>query len=312
MKWAILGLVGLGILAAMSAATLVSSLRMSTMNAQAAPAADEPAEVPVLCAAQSLQPMTVLDGSVVKVKLMPRNQAPLGAMTNPTDVVGKILVTPMTDGEAFTSVNFTSTSPLKQVASVIPAGMRAMGISVTDYAALEGLLYPGSTVDVVGSFKIDFYKSDASVDPQNERSVSTTLLQNIQVLAIEDQTVVSPKPADGLDTSSHPVGNHRITLLVTDQQAKILGLAMLKGTLSLSLRNPLDAQRSDSPDVWQESLIHGGPDPFLAAAMAKPVAAASPEMPREVPQKPGLQWTVDVIRNSTVQTNSFPMKHPPE
>jgi pilus assembly protein CpaB len=300
MKWAILGLVGLGVLAAMSAAFLVSSLRMAAANSQTVVMAAEPAEVPVLCASQSLQPMTVLDGSVVKVKLMPRNQAPVGCMTNPTDVVGKILATTMSEGEAFTSVNFTANSPLKQVASVIPSGMRAMGVSITDYGSLTGLLYPGSTVDVIGSFKVK-----STLNDQYERTVSTTVLENIQVLAIEDQTVVSParSVADGLDATH--AGNQRITLLVTTHQAKALGLAMSKGTLALTLRNPLDAGRGESADLWEETLLQGGG--VHDADVPEPTKVA------EVPQQHAVpQWNIEVIRNNTVQTSSFPVAHPSE
>jgi pilus assembly protein CpaB len=293
MKWAIVGLGLLGIVAALSAAFLVSSLRVAAMSGDAVVvAAAEPAQVSVLCAAANLQPMTVLDGTVVKPKLMPRNQAPVGCLTNPTDVVGKILVTPMTEGEAFTALNFTSTSALKQVATVIPPGMRAMGISITDYASLVGLLYPGSTVDVIASLKVK------SPDPaiQTEKDVSITLLENIQVLAIEDQTVVSPPKGvtDVMDTSAPRTGNQRITLLVTTRQAKSLGLAMTKGTLSLTLRNPLDAAHGEESDVWEDTLLQGG-----ARVNETPVRS----------QGLGAQWSVEVLRNNAVQTSSFPVTH---
>jgi len=283
----------LGILAALSAAFLVSSLRVAAMSGDAmvvAPA--ESAQVSVLCASANLQPMTVLDGTVVKPKLMPRNQAPVGCLTNPTDVVGKILVTPMTEGEAFTALNFTSTSALKQVATVIPPGMRAMGISITDYASLVGLLYPGSTVDVIASIKV------RNPDPaiQAEKDVTITLLENIQVLAIEDQTVVSPPKGatDVLDNNGPRSGNQRITLLVTTHQAKTLGLAMAKGTLSLTLRNPLDAARGEESDVWEDTLLQGGTHDKDATVRT---------------QGMGAQWSVEVLRANAVQTSSFPMAH---
>lgn len=295
MKWAILGLGVLGLLAATSAAFLVSSLRMAAANSQTVVVAGEPAEISVLCAARPLQPMTVLDGNVVKVRVMPRNQAPVGCMTNPTDVVGKILATPMSEGEAFTAVNFTANSALKQVATVIPPGMRAMGISITDFASLDGLLYPGSTVDVVASFKVK------SPDPANqtERDVTTTLLENIQVLAIEDQTVVSPPKGIGdIDTSQRNGGNQRITLLVTTHQAKALGLAMSKGTLSLTLRNPLDAGKGERADLYEDTLLQDEHILDTGAPTAAPRAVAP-------------HWDVDIIRNNAVQTNSFAVpQHP--
>ena len=67
-------------------------------------------------------------------------------------------------------------------------------------------------------------------------AISSTILQNIKVLAMGK--MVQAGQAMDPKAPRVPVA----TLIVTPEQAKILELAKNQGKLSLSLRNPLDAQ----------------------------------------------------------------------
>jgi len=304
MKWAVVGLCLLGSIAAICAAFLVNAMRVQASATRSPEPSTRPADVTVLYAKASLPAMTVVDGSLVTVKLMRPEDAPPHYLTNAVDVVGKVLSRPIVEGQPFTTSGFTDAGVSQQVAAVIPAGKRAVGISVTNYAGLEGLLYPGSMVDVMVSLK-----STDTVDGMRREPFTATLLENIQVLAIEQQTVVSPgKLKSEFDSAPRSSESHCVTLLVDPHQAKTLQLAMEQGVLSLSLRNPLDSGNADKQPVWLQSLT--GQDPFVAMLRkAEAPKASEPEKPRPV-EPP--HWDTVIMRGNTVETQSFPVIMTPE
>jgi Flp pilus assembly protein CpaB len=74
----------------------------------------------------------------------------------------------------------------------------------------------------------------------NETSVTETLVQNVEVLAIDrtvESTAAQPKAGSADKGDSKPSS---VTLLVTPREASILSLGQKEGTLSLSLRSPED------------------------------------------------------------------------
>src|SRR5688572_1788635 len=252
MKWAILGLTVLGIAAAGCAALLVSALRAGSPSRMA----ERDSEVKILYAKQALESMTVVDGSMVATKTMKRSEAPENAITDPVQVVGRVLMVPMLPEQAFTSTQFASESSAS-VAAAVGKGKRAVGISVTDYAGLEGLLYPGSVVDVMMTLASES-PGAAHGQEKARNALTTTLLERVQVLAIERQTVVSgtaDKIGSDVEQNMRPSRTRRIALLVDTMQAKKLQLAMEQGTLSLALRNPLDTGDADRDQVSLRSIL---------------------------------------------------------
>jgi len=192
------------------------------------------------------------------------------------------------------------------------------------------LLFPGSMVDVMVSFK------QADHGTGWREALTTTLLQGIQVLALDKQSVLSPgKMMD--EVTSRQANSRRITLLVDTKQAKALELAMDQGTLSLALRNPLDNGDTDKELVSVHSIIgdvppialHENPSDgglnlansiqsMLAALALRDLGARDlrkdPSNPpgvqlskpqQEAPSTP--QWDVTVIHGFAAEKQSFPM-----
>src|SRR2546421_271903 len=62
---------------------------------------------------------------------------------------------------------------------LVPSGKRAMAVALTDHGGLNGVLYPGSIVDVLASFK-----------SKTGEGLSTTLVSGVEVLAIERHTLI--------------------------------------------------------------------------------------------------------------------------
>ena len=236
MKWSVIALFALGVVAAICAAMLVTSIQVSQGPAGARVRAQEPAprEVQVLVAARELEALSVIEASALTTRALPADAAPAEALTDPAQVIGKVLLRPLGEGELLSSELLAREGSGVHVASTLRPGMRAVSIALSDSMGLEGLLYPGSVVDVIASMRLRDEPGE-SAGP-----VSMTLLQGVFVLAVGPRTVVS-EPAGGA-RSAPSAGRRRpsVTLLVDLKQAEALKLAMQEGSVSLVLRNPTD------------------------------------------------------------------------
>lgn len=153
------------------------------------------------------------------------------------------------------------------LAPVIPPGMRAATLRVTDVVGVAGFVQPGLRVDVLVTGR----------PPNHEENVTTTVLQNIQVLGAG--TTLVP------DSRGQAINAHTVTVLVTPEQAEILTLATNEGKIQLVLRNSKDNGVEKTPGTDGVKLFGRGslvrearsevedPDARLRRARPAPVAA---------------------------------------
>jgi len=126
--------------------------------------------------------------------------------------------------------------PETAIDDLLKPGMLAFQISLARRSTAVDLLYPGCIVDVFATFPLQ--------DRKKGEAVTAPLLQNIPVLAVQDETVISASEEKegsilSRKSSSHS-GDVTVALEVTSRQAAALQLAMERGTLGLAMRNPLD------------------------------------------------------------------------
>ncbi len=260
MRWSIVGLIVLGLVAALCASLLVTFLRSGTPTAGGG---DNRREVQVVVAAKALPAMTVVDGSQVATRTVRAEEAPPDYIRGSALVIGKALLRPMVAEQVFTGACFVSAGSGEQMATAIPDGMRAVSVSLPEQSGLESVLYPGAVVDVTGSFNTVPGRSEGGAD-----AVATTLLQKIQVLGIEHETIFT---TEGKDKAGQPVaavrkGERRlVTLMVDPAQANTLQLAVDHGTISLAMRNPLDQGIQEPKPVLISDLFKNLPPPVAVA-----------------------------------------------
>jgi pilus assembly protein CpaB len=241
----VLGLFLLGLVAAVSAAVLVTSLRVGGWRpVQAAPiAANEAGDVRIWVAARPLEALSVVDAAALRAKNVSAGEVPLGAVTSEANAIGKVLLRPVGQGDVITFDLFAGEGSGVHVASALRPGMRAVTVTLTDNMGMEHLLYPGSVVDVLASMSV---REGEGAEAQ---PVSMTLLQGVFVLAVGEETVVSDSNQD--PDAGSPMRQPKrpsVTLLVDSKQAEVLKLAMQEGSVSMVLRNPAD----------EEAVIAGG------------------------------------------------------
>ena len=235
MKWGIIILLILGVVAAISAAMLIGTLRAeSSTNGKKSLA------VEVARAKRSLPAMTVMTLDNVITEKVPMNDLPEGRLVRPAQAIGKVLAVPVVEGQVLTDSCFVTEGTGALLAASLPHGMRAVTVTLSAKTIPDSLLlYPGCVVDVLVSFKLSLgSRSD-------EQAISTTMLRGIQVLAVAGDSVVAA-PKDKAESVAKPDRtNHvaTVTLMVDPKQAEALQLASDNGSIALAIRNPLDRNK---------------------------------------------------------------------
>ena len=125
----------------------------------------------------------------------------------------------------------------------VRAHYRAVSISVNGPASVSGMVRPGDSVDVIGTF--DFPDDDGKIrrgDP-----VTCTILQKVLVLATGSETSKSrPAPRSGMGSMRQQQGYSTVTLSVTPREAEMLAFAeQIRGRLVLTLRNRNDMETEE-------------------------------------------------------------------
>jgi pilus assembly protein CpaB len=320
MKWSVVALIFVGLISALCAAVLAAAVRAGGFDALTKPKEDE-TEIEVVVAAKDLPAMTVIEADAVTTKIIASEEKTETYYTNPLQVIGKVLSVPVVSGQVFTQKNFAADGSGIQLASALENGMRAVSISLTDYSGLYGLLYPGSVVDILATFK------EGAERGQRSDAISITLLRGVQVLGIEDQTVVSAPEEEGESKGSkgsrgayHRGRRWMVTLMVSSAEAQALQLAMEHGTVSLAMRNPLDSTATvDSGPTSLNRLIKNPGDelPKSLGRLAKlfngvtarkgATSRASLEFDEDELSN---MWQMEVYRGGKATTVALPVSNP--
>jgi pilus assembly protein CpaB len=198
---------------------------------------------------ESLPTGTVITNELIVKETILRSEAPGSPLPNTLKIIGRTLAVPVVDGQVLTEACFVKEGIGAKIDSQIPHGYRAVTVTVTSKIMPDRiLLYPGCVVDVLVCYSL------RNRDGEGE-AVSQTMLVGLHVLAISGDTVVSQTEEDGGAKKRSSRGT-RVTLLVTPNQAQTLFLAADNGSLSMTLRNPLDKEPiNDGPSLLDRNSI---------------------------------------------------------
>lgn len=168
------------------------------------------------------------------------------------DMVGKEMILADEDGRAFLEGGVARHSLAEGVpiarssiihpgdrgflAAVLPAGMRAISIEITEVAGLSGLVLPGDHVDIILTYTITAEQGDFERDIR----ASETVIRNIRVLALDQRVQAVRQEFDKNGIPLPPPVASTATLEVTPRQAEMVSLATSLGTLSLVLNSAQD------------------------------------------------------------------------
>ena len=122
--------------------------------------------------------------------------------------------------------------------AIIPRGMRAVSVNVTDGSAVSGFLNPGNYVDIL-----------VTINDAEQRARTLTLLQAVSVLAVNNRLGGRAVESSGRVRPS-------VTLAVTPGQAEKLAHAQMEGDVTLTLRNDVDVTEVETNGTGSDKLMN--------------------------------------------------------
>jgi len=219
--------------------------------------------VQAVAAAQDLPVGKLIKAADLKLITLDRKDLPKGAFFKIPDVVDRAVTTHVISNELVLDRELAARGSGEGMTALIEPGMRAVSVPVNEISGVSGFIQPGTRVDVL--YTRIFSDSDAG---------TTTVLQNIKVIAYGKQLEPQSKQVDSREAAKTTVA----TLMVTQEQAEKLALAVQRGRIQLVLRNPLDNEISDeteevrSADLGlEEPLKKEPPRPAPVRVEPKPV-----------------------------------------
>jgi pilus assembly protein CpaB len=233
----------------------------------------------VVVASQDITAGTRITEDMVRVKNVSVDAVVPNALTTTEMAVGSVARFPITADEQILENRLAAGGievakgekiPLTYI---VPEGMRAVGVNTKQVISAGGLVLPGDYVDIILVAEVN-----TDLSPPLDRShISQTILQNIEVLAVE-QTLeeVVPEETTGDGTADGQVSERvaldradpdpeamTVTLAVTPDQAQILAMADVISEASdndeteirLSLRQFGDQEQVSVPAVTDFEMV---------------------------------------------------------
>jgi pilus assembly protein CpaB len=186
----------------------------------------KPDVISIVAAATDLPVGQRVTQADVKLVTLDRRDLPKGAFLKREDVLDRAISVQVAANEPILPSKLAAKGSGEGLIALIEPGTRAISVQVNEISGVSGFIQPGTRVDVL--FTRTF---------SNGNAATTTILQNVKVLAYGKQLDPATR-LDPRDTSKPTVA----TLLVTQEQAEKLVLAMQRGRIQLVLRNPLDEE----------------------------------------------------------------------
>ena len=129
--------------------------------------------------------------------------------------------------------------------AIIPRGMRAMSLNITNASAVSGFINPGNYVDVL-----------VTLSAGGQKAKTFTLLQAVYALAV-DNRMGSEQAVEGKVKPS-------VTLALTPEQAEKITHAKIEGAVTLTLRNDVDVTKVETHGAQNNILIGRANNPAVS------------------------------------------------
>jgi Flp pilus assembly protein CpaB len=185
---------------------------------------------PIVVAARDLDRGTVLQPGDLRVAEL--EGVISGSFSKTEDAAGATLLAPLKANEPLLEERVTPRPPdAERGSGLVPKGMRAITLHVTQSETLLNLLRPGSRVDL------------QAVTNRNGGAELKTVLEDIQVLGA------------GEGDANHAAN---LTVLIRAQDADLVALADAGSRVRVALRNPADKENSRHRPVTLQALFSGG------------------------------------------------------
>lgn len=205
----------------------------------------EVATITAVTAARNIPVGTMLVKEDLKVVAWPARNPIQGGFKSIEEVTNRGLISPVAENEPITEGKLAPLGAGAGLGPTIPAGMRAISVRVNEVIGVAGFVIPGSRVDLVVTV----------ADPYTKTTITKAVVNNLEVLTAGSRFDQEASRAEG-----KPIQASVVTLLATPQDAEKIGLAASEGSITLTLRNPLDVTPTETQGARLTSLL-GNPSP---------------------------------------------------
>ncbi len=189
----------------------------------------------VVVAVKRIPDRTLVTTDMIEIKELPVLAVNAKAMTDVSNVIGKITNVPIEQDEQVLSSKLSDSDIADAgLAYNIPDGKRAYSIEVTDTSGVAGYIQKGDHVDIVGAITVD----NSTTTTKESIPIAKIVLQDIEVLVTSTQT---------LNEDEEFAGYTIVTLAVTPEQAVKLFYMAVNGRTTLILRNDQDSKILEIP-----------------------------------------------------------------
>ena len=306
MKPTIVILIVLGLVAAMCAVMLVNVLPSIFAGSKT-----ETSEISVLVATRSISAHTELTKADIELSTIDIAQEggyyanENSYLRDPINAVGKTVSSDISEGQAITKDKIITDPDRAAILKALKPGMRAYPVRLTGDQIVGGLLVPGCFVDVLTMFST----RSGSRGTKGE-AVSITVLEKVKVIAVKGELAGHNSDEEGKTSGGSgraSGGGWTVTLLVDTKQAEELQLATQKGTIALTLRNPLDDKLVDHKGTAFDSSKIGAYSDFFNPSSRKEDQPSGVRVSKEIPKNQvqvikGSQESYEEVQSSQPET----------
>ena len=248
------------------------SQRFSKKNA-----APPPPKSQYVAAAANMEAGQAIKAENLRLVDWPASMPLTGAFTAPQPLIGRIVLYPLGAGEPILERQLANPGSSTGLTMKIPDGMRAISLRSDEIVGVAGFLLPGTHVDVLVTLR-----------PANGDPVTSTVLQNAQILATGQKTEPDP---EGKPTTATVV-----TLLVKPDDAQLVDLASTQGIVHFVLRNGVDHEEfKGAPALYSE----------LSGMNAPPPAATHRATHKSLQLVMAKPYVVETFMGSALKTDNF-------
>ncbi|MFA5928124.1 MAG: Flp pilus assembly protein CpaB [Candidatus Margulisiibacteriota bacterium] len=226
---------------------------------------------PVVTAKVNIPTKTIVTEEMLEIKQIPQQYVPGGVVSKLEDAKGKVLVINAMPGQMIFEKDLKEKEASLGLSFIIPPDKRAISVKVDSAAGISGMIKPGDTVDILVTL------------PEEDRTI--TVLQNVQVLAINQQTETKSQQNSAKDAGAAAI----VTFALSLKDSEKVVLAANKGPLQLALRAAQDSSNVNSMGASVGTILPRDGTP--AAPVAKAVARPQPVQSNSS--------TVKIIKGST-------------
>lgn len=181
----------------------------------------------VVIATDKILANTKVTAAMVALKSVPAESIHAEAITSLDKIIGKVSKVEIVKDEQILSSRIVMDATKATLAYRVPKDMRAISMPNNEVAGVADFINIGDKIDILVTYNKEKFK---------DNSATSTQLQNIQVAAVGNAKVSVEDKEKALPAS--------ITVFVNPEQAEVIAYAISNGTLSFTVRNPVDTGKT--------------------------------------------------------------------